>query len=149
MAAVASTSVAVLYFDNRSRDTADAYLADGLTDEITNQLTRLGRLQVKSRGLVAAQWRRTPDPLDAARRLKLRGTPVATILETQAHFYTGSVNGAKFKNFEYKAKVIGADPAGDLVLKEVYRWRFIALMAMLLASVLTLAGILSGLIPRI
>jgi TolB-like protein len=64
-------SIAVLPFLSRSPDSADAYLADGMTEEIANQLTHLGRLQVKARGLVAAQWRRTPDPFDAARRLNV------------------------------------------------------------------------------
>ena len=35
-------SVAVLYFDNLSRDTADAFLADGLTEEL---IIRLGQVQ--------------------------------------------------------------------------------------------------------
>ncbi|HTT69230.1 MAG TPA: hypothetical protein VMF70_14495 [Gemmatimonadales bacterium] len=42
-------SLAVLYFDNRSRDTASAYLADGLTDELIIRLSRVQRLQVRSR----------------------------------------------------------------------------------------------------
>ena len=46
------SSVAVLYLDNLSRDTADAYLADGLTEEITARLGDLPRLQVKSRNSV-------------------------------------------------------------------------------------------------
>ena len=45
----ASNSVAVLYFDNLSRDTADAYLADGLTEEIIIRLGQVQRLEVKSR----------------------------------------------------------------------------------------------------
>jgi len=45
----ASNSVAVLCFHNLSRDTADAYLADGLTEEITARLGHLARLDVKSR----------------------------------------------------------------------------------------------------
>ena len=45
----AGTSVAVLYFDNRSRDTADAYLAEQLTEEVITRLQRLPRLEVKSR----------------------------------------------------------------------------------------------------
>jgi serine/threonine-protein kinase len=45
-------SVAVLYFDNLSPDTADAYLADGLTEEISSRLGDIGRLQVKSRNAV-------------------------------------------------------------------------------------------------
>jgi TolB-like protein/tetratricopeptide (TPR) repeat protein len=62
-------SIAVLPFENRSPDTADVYIAEGMTDEIANQLARLGRLQVRARSTVLAQWRRTPDPLDAARKL--------------------------------------------------------------------------------
>ncbi len=45
-------SVAVLYFDNLSPDTADAYLADGLTDELIARLGQLDRLVVKSRTAV-------------------------------------------------------------------------------------------------
>ena len=45
----ASNSVAVLYFDNLSPDTADAYLADGLTEEIIIRLGQVRRLAVKSR----------------------------------------------------------------------------------------------------
>jgi TolB-like protein len=41
--------VAVLYFDNLSRDTADAFLADGLTEEIIIRLGQVQRLEVKSR----------------------------------------------------------------------------------------------------
>jgi TolB-like protein/cytochrome c-type biogenesis protein CcmH/NrfG len=70
-APAAALSIAVLPFESRSPDSADAYLASGMTEEITNQLTRVGRLQVKARGLVAAQWRRTPEPFDAARRLNV------------------------------------------------------------------------------
>ena len=42
-------SVAVLYFENLSRDTSDAYLADGLTEEIILRLQQVRRLAVKSR----------------------------------------------------------------------------------------------------
>jgi TolB-like protein len=48
----AANSVAVLYFENRSHDSADAYLAEGLTEAIITQLGDLPRLIVKSRFLV-------------------------------------------------------------------------------------------------
>ena len=49
-AAPVTNSVAVLYFDNSSADTADAYLADGITEEIISRLGQVGgRVQVKSR----------------------------------------------------------------------------------------------------
>ena len=47
-AAPAPNSVAVMYLDNQSRDTSDAYLADGLTEEITTKLGQIGRLAVTS-----------------------------------------------------------------------------------------------------
>lgn len=45
----AAPSVAVLYFDNLSRDSGDAYLADGLTEQTIAQLGEIGRLTVSSR----------------------------------------------------------------------------------------------------
>ena len=45
----AANSVAVLYFENLARDTADNYIADGLTDEITSRLGQVSRLTVSSR----------------------------------------------------------------------------------------------------
>ena len=48
-AAPPPNSVAVLYLDNLSRDTADAYLADGLTEEVIIRLGQVERLAVKSR----------------------------------------------------------------------------------------------------
>jgi len=47
-AAPAANTVAVMYLDNQSRDTSDAYLADGLTEEITTKLGQIGRLAVTS-----------------------------------------------------------------------------------------------------
>jgi eukaryotic-like serine/threonine-protein kinase len=45
-------AVGVLYFENRSPDTADTYLADGLTESIITSLGRVERLAVKSRNAV-------------------------------------------------------------------------------------------------
>jgi len=66
----APRSVAVLYFDNGSSDTADAYVADGLTEEIILRLGRLSGLVVKSRYAVR-QYRDTPvtDPAALGRAL--------------------------------------------------------------------------------
>jgi TolB-like protein/Tfp pilus assembly protein PilF len=46
-ASPAANSVAVLYLDNLSPDTTDAFLADGLTEEIASRLGDIGRLSVK------------------------------------------------------------------------------------------------------
>lgn len=49
LAAPAANSVAVLFLDNLSRDTADAFLADGLTEEIIIRLGQVPHLVVTSR----------------------------------------------------------------------------------------------------
>ena len=45
-------SVAVLDFQNLSRDTADAFLGDGLAEELTGRLGQVGRFTVTSRAVV-------------------------------------------------------------------------------------------------
>src|SRR5687768_15557273 len=45
--AISPNSVAVLYFENLSRDSADVHLSDGLTEEVTSRLGDLAQLQVK------------------------------------------------------------------------------------------------------
>jgi TolB-like protein len=45
----APNSIAVLYFDNASRDSADAYLADGLTEAVISQLGQVERITIASR----------------------------------------------------------------------------------------------------
>ena len=54
-------SVAVLYFENLSPDTADAYLADALTEELINRLGRIERLVVRSRQAAQRFRARTGD----------------------------------------------------------------------------------------
>src|SRR5258707_7383557 len=48
-AAPPHNSIAVLYFDNLTRDSMYAYLADGLTEDLITLLGRVTRLDVKSR----------------------------------------------------------------------------------------------------
>jgi adenylate cyclase len=42
-------SIAVLYFDNMSGDSTQEYFSDGITEEITSRLAKIGGLKVKSR----------------------------------------------------------------------------------------------------
>lgn len=64
-------SIAVFPFTNRSPDSADSYLADALPEQIVGRLARVNELKVKSATAVSAQWRRTPDPMAAARALRV------------------------------------------------------------------------------
>jgi eukaryotic-like serine/threonine-protein kinase len=47
-----TAKVAVLYLDNLSPDSADQYIADGITEETIGRLSRLTRITVPSRGMV-------------------------------------------------------------------------------------------------
>src|SRR5437773_9222355 len=62
----AANSVAVLYFD--ARDTADAYLADGLTEDVTSLLGSVARVRVKSPGVVRRAQRASPGDAPAIAR---------------------------------------------------------------------------------
>ncbi len=70
-AAPAPNSVAVLYFDNLSRDTADAYLADGLTEEVIQRLGQVARLTVKSKYSVRRYRGTDVNPGDVGRTLQV------------------------------------------------------------------------------
>jgi adenylate cyclase len=79
-AAPAPNSIAVLYFANSSPDTSDAYLADGLTEELINTLGRNPRLVVKPQYSVRRyRGASTADPITLARALNV------------SHLLTGSV----------------------------------------------------------
>ena len=70
-AAPAANSVAVLYFD--ARDTADAYLADGLTEDVATLLGGVSSVQVRPPGVVRRAQRATPQDFPAiARALRVR-----------------------------------------------------------------------------
>jgi len=73
------TSIAVLYFDNLSPDSADAYIATGLTEEIIARLGQLERLVVKSQTAVRRYRGRADDPATMGRALGV------------AHLVNGSV----------------------------------------------------------
>ena len=69
--APAPNSVAVLYFDNQSRDSDDAYLASGLTEQILDRLGSVSRLTVKSRNAVRRYRDTDADPQRIGRELQV------------------------------------------------------------------------------
>jgi TolB-like protein len=103
----ASNSVAVLYLDNLSRDTADAFLADGLTEEIIIRLGQVPRLDVKSRFEVRRfRGRETQDPAVLGRALRA------------AYLVTGSVQRAGNRvrlRYEVMRVATRARVGGDVV----------------------------------
>ena len=62
-----------MLFANLTRDTANAYLSDGLASEIATSLARIPRLEVRSPGAMrSAQRGVEPDPRVVGRRLNVR-----------------------------------------------------------------------------
>jgi TolB-like protein len=102
-----TNSVAVLYLTNLSRDTADAFLADGLTEEIIIRLGQVPRLEVKSRFEVERVRHQTlQDPAVLGRTLRA------------AYLVTGSVqrSGDRVRlRYEVIRAATGARVAGDLI----------------------------------
>ena len=77
-AAAATITVAVLPFDNLSRDTNDSYLASGLTEEITGRLSMVERLTVTS-SAVMRHYRGDEDPRRVATNLRVAHLVAGTI----------------------------------------------------------------------
>jgi len=91
----ATNSVAVLYFE--ARDTADAYLADGLTEDLTSLLGSVARVQVKAPGVVRRAQRATPGDAPAiARALGVRYLVDGNVrhVGTRVRVSTRLLNGA-------------------------------------------------------
>ena len=100
-------SVAVLYLDNLSRDTADAFLADGLTEEIIIRLGQVPRLAVKSRYEVQRFRGRTVQDLPALGRAL-----------DASYLVTGSVQRAGDRvrlRYEVVRAATRAQVAGDVI----------------------------------
>ena len=106
-AAPAPNSVAVLYLTNLSRDTADAFLADGLTEEIIIRLGQVPRLEVKSRFEVErVRQQAVQDPAALGRTLRV------------TYLVTGSVQRAGDRvrlRYEVIRASTGGRVAGDVI----------------------------------
>jgi TolB-like protein len=100
-------SIAVLYFDNLSRDSADTYIADGLTDEVIVRLQHVPRLDVKSRYEVRRfRGTRIADARSVGRELRV------------AYLVTGSVRPSPSRmrvSYELVRTSDGRTMASDIV----------------------------------
>jgi serine/threonine-protein kinase len=83
--AVGDQSLAVLYIENLSRDSADQYLADGLTEDLTTGLGRVERLQVKAPSAVRrAQEENRGDLMKVGQALGVRYVMEGSLRRTSA-----------------------------------------------------------------
>jgi eukaryotic-like serine/threonine-protein kinase len=78
---VAIDSIAVLPFDNQSRDPNTEYLSDGVTESIINSLTQLPNLKVIARSSVFRYKGKQTDPITVANELGVRAVLTGRILQ--------------------------------------------------------------------
>jgi serine/threonine-protein kinase len=120
VAPAAEKSIVVLPFDNLSPDPNDAYLADGLTEELISDLSRIRTLKVISRNSATAVKQRTRDVREIARlvgvRYVLEGSVrhagdqlriTAQLIDgvTDAHLWTEKYNGTMGNVFAMQERV--------------------------------------------
>ncbi|MFY9549672.1 MAG: protein kinase [Thermoanaerobaculia bacterium] len=72
------SSLAVLPFENASKDPDSEYLGDGLTESLINQMSRLPSLKVMARATVF-RFRGTTDPQEVGRRLGVGAVLTGTV----------------------------------------------------------------------
>jgi TolB-like protein/Tfp pilus assembly protein PilF len=77
--AAAGRSIAVLPFKNLSNDPSNQYFADGLVEEITNELTHIPGLRVIARSSVASAGQKSSDIHEIGRQLGIADVVEGTI----------------------------------------------------------------------
>jgi serine/threonine protein kinase/tetratricopeptide (TPR) repeat protein len=83
-------SIAVLPFVNTSGDPALDYLSDGITDGLTNSLSRIPNVRVAPRTLVARYANQTPDLEEIARALDVDGVVTGRITRRENAITVGA-----------------------------------------------------------
>jgi serine/threonine protein kinase/tetratricopeptide (TPR) repeat protein len=74
-------SIAVLPFANASKDPEMDYLGEGISEEITNSLSRLSNLQVTARSVVSHYKSRQDDPQGVGRDLHVDAVLIGRVIE--------------------------------------------------------------------
>jgi DNA-binding winged helix-turn-helix (wHTH) protein/TolB-like protein/Tfp pilus assembly protein PilF len=113
-------SVAVLTFANAGGDPAQAYLADGLADEVTDRLSRIGALHVSARTSALSFKGSHATAGEIARRLNVRTVLEGSVrrTDTGVHVSVSLIDGGTgYRIWEDTRDVSTADSthlAGDL-----------------------------------
>jgi len=130
-AATGDRSIAVVPFDNLSPDADDAYLADGLTEEIIADLSQVPSLRVIARNSSAAARQRTGDLREIARMLDVRYLLAGSVRRagpqlritaqlidgaTDAHLWAEKYSGTMDDVFAMQERIAGAI-VGELRVK--------------------------------
>ena len=122
-AGVGDRSIVVLPFDNLCPDPNDVYLADGLTEELTADLSKVSALRVIARNSAVAARQRTRDLKEIARMLDVRYLLEGSVRRagpqlritaqlidgtTDAHLWAEKYGGTMDDVFEMQERISGA-----------------------------------------
>jgi hypothetical protein len=89
-------TVAVLPFANVGGDTANAYFADGLTDDLASTLARTGKLRVAARSSAYSFKGRSALPADVGKQLNVVQMPSPFVFDLST---VGRIDGLAIKDF--------------------------------------------------
>ncbi len=103
-------AIAVLPFENSSGDPDSEYLSDGITEDLINSLSQLGRMRVLARSTVFRYKGRKGDPLELGRELNVRAVLTGRVLQRGETLVISAelmdvVNGWQLWGERYKRKV--------------------------------------------
>jgi eukaryotic-like serine/threonine-protein kinase len=117
-------AIAVLPFANASKDPELDYLGDGISEEITNSLSRLPNLQVMARSTVSHYKSRQDDPQGVGRDLHVDAVLTGRVVEhgTELNVDTELVNvatGAQFWGERYTRSTNDAASLQGAITRDV------------------------------
>jgi serine/threonine protein kinase/Tfp pilus assembly protein PilF len=117
-------SIAVLPLANGSSNSEMDYLADGITEGVINQLSRLPRLRVMARSTVFRYRQAQQDPLQIGRELKVRAVVVGRLsqhgdtLNVQTEMVDVS-NGSQMWGDQYRRKTSDISTVQDDIASDI------------------------------
>ncbi|MCI0537093.1 MAG: protein kinase, partial [Verrucomicrobiales bacterium] len=117
-------SIAVLPFTNQNRAEETEYLADGLTESIINNLTRLAELRVVNRNSAFRYKGKEDDPLGAGQALGVRAVVVGRVLQRGENLMVGvdlvdARDGRQIEGRKYNRKLADVFAVQEEIAKEI------------------------------
>jgi serine/threonine protein kinase/TolB-like protein len=117
-------SIAVLPFTNQNRAEETEYLADGLTESIINNLTRLAELRVVNRNSAFRYKGKEDDPLGAGQALGVRAVVVGRVLQRGENLMVGvdlvdARDGRQIEGWKYNRKLADVFAVQEEIARDI------------------------------
>jgi TolB-like protein/Flp pilus assembly protein TadD len=117
-------SIAVLPFTNQNRAEETEYLADGLTESIINNLTKLQELRVIARNSAFRYKGKEDDPVSAGKALGVRAVVVGRVLQRGEDLIVGADlvdvrENKQIEGWKYNRKLADVFAVQEEIAKEI------------------------------